>query len=314
MSVESEDENYVSLTFLDIDLDKNGEPKLPSDKLFELLRYMDTFTVQTRSGGYHLYFATKSSFIKSFKEKYRIRSKTRNPHPYYKGKDFGELRLASQYIVGAGSYVPPKSLNEKSVNNPEADGIYKVFINKPIKFIDENDFPDWINFGEKNRSSNSRRRCSENSNYEFSDIQLNYDLIQDLTNQDPDLLKNQYGITLAEIRKQNRRLDLALTCVEDYEIYKLDENKNYDRSASDWYVCKQLKKYKFSPEQAYAIFVNFRPYEKTENENYLEFTIIKAYSEYDEFDYSPSKNFMMNYHSKSKNVSFFQIRYQIKNV
>ncbi len=291
MSVESEDENYVSLTFLDIDLDKNGEPKLPSDKLFELLRYMDTFTVQTRSGGYHLYFATKSSFIKSFKEKYRIRSKTKNPHPYYKGTDFGELRMASQYIVGAGSYVPPKSSNEKTVNNPRADGIYKVLINKPIKFIDENDFPDWINFGEKNRSRNVRKKCSEKSNSDFSDTQLNYDLIKELTDQDPDLFKNQDGITLAEIRQQNKRLDLALTNVEEYEIYKLDENKNYDRSASDWYVCKQLKKYRFSPEQAYAIFVNFRPYEKTENDNYLEFTIIKAYSEYDEFDYSPSKKF-----------------------
>src|SRR5208283_1081900 len=102
------------LAFIDIDVE-GGSTKLPEERVKTLIEGMDTFTVKTANGGYHLIFINGGIVVNSLLR--------------YSGKTIGELRANMQYIVAAGSYVPPKT----GKATPDATGIYTVIRDVPLK-------------------------------------------------------------------------------------------------------------------------------------------------------------------------------------
>lgn len=284
-------ENTVCLTFIDIDLEEDGKPKLPLNKIKELIKHMDTFTVVTRSGGLHLYVATPLELSEIFKRKYGVK----NPHPRYNGIDFGEIRMSNQYIVGCGSYVPPDSSDEKKVNNPHADGYYKVLINKPIRIITEDSFPKWMTF----------RKTGGNVDYggEYIDVDINRDRINSISTFDDTKILNRDGKSLYELCKEDLKLNRLLSSADEV-VVSTETKKKADRSKTDFITAHLLKKYNFDSDTTWMILRNFRQYAKTARDDYLDMTISKVFGYVEETYESPFQNKdKKSQNSKSKKKS-----------
>jgi hypothetical protein len=252
---------------IDIDLDDNGNYILPDDKIQELIEELNTFTVKTRSGGYHLYCVAMPHYAKF------IRDLTGSycPHPKWGGKDWGEIRVCWSYVAAVGSYIPPNDPNQKKGCRSDADGYYSVVRDAPFRMLhDMRSLPKWVMSGLTGEGGST---CtSSNGRRTPSSLNLDCKLIDEYNRcEDVNTLVNRHGTTLGEVRRQYKNIDALLTSAEA----TLPNNPN-DRSVADWYVVKALRENHFTPEQIYAIVLRCRPHEKVLREDYLERTIANA--------------------------------------
>lgn len=259
-TIDYENPNYtkdtIGLGILDLDVDKNGNTLLPQRKIDKLIRTLDTFTVRTRSGGYHLYFGASAELSRSFMDVY----KTKNPHPRYHGLGIGEFRTFNQYVVSAGSYVPLDYKDQDKGHTSDATGYYEILIHKPIRIISRDDFPSWFECGTPSDRSNDKVQLTTLSNID-----------------DVNLFVNSKGITLKQIREKDEELNRMLLGPNEVSNRSRYEER-VDRSGTDFYIVCRLEEYGFSQEQAAITLRRCRPYEKTKRDDYLEITVNKVYS------------------------------------
>lgn len=259
-TIDHENPNYtkdtIGLGILDLDVDENGNTLLPQRKIDELIRTLDTFTVRTRSGGYHFYFGASAELSRSFQRVYG----TKNPHPRYHGIDIGEFRLLNQYVVSAGSYVPLDYKAQDKGHTSDATGYYEILIRRPIRIITRDDFPSWFECGTPSNRSDNKVQLTTLSNVD-----------------DVNLFVNSKGITLKQIREKDEELNRMLLGPGEFSNRALRE-KFFDRSRTDYYVVCRLQENGFSPEQALIILHQCRDYDKTKRDDYLEITVNKVYS------------------------------------
>ena len=231
------------LVFVDIDVEE-GKTKLPSDKVSSLIEHFDTFTTQTRNGGYHLYFVNGGIL--------------QNSLLYYETTKIGELRANGWYVVAAGSCVPPDHDAK-----PGATGVYTVVRDVSIKTLNPNDIPEWLHLGRGDPNPSLSPKT-------------NIGTLQDIVNTGirdiiPNQFTNRWGTTIDQIRTRVspfcKELDELLKC----SVVKGSPQGKYgeDRSAADFRIVKILWKYWFEPTVIAAILRYHRPYEKTLRDDYL---------------------------------------------
>lgn len=252
----------LGIGVIDIDLDESGQFKLPEERVNQLIDELNSFTVRTRSGGYHIYFVAGSDLTKHMYEKYG----TYNPFPRYAGKSFGELRLHNSYVVAVGSYVPPNVENDKKKARPDANGFYEIYRDAPIRIINAETIPDWVEFGDSsgfNRSGGKTGRTK---------ITVDHDEIARLVEAGSDrnysAFISETGCSLKDIVEREEKLKYLLESAENYAPYN-------SRSEADFAVTSILNKYGFACDQVWAILQTFRPYEKTFSDQYLQTTLSK---------------------------------------
>lgn len=252
------DDKRVTICFVDLDLDQNGNFKLPRKKVFELLRRFDSFTVKTRSGGYHIYFAVTAPEAWEVCKQYG-----KNSILKHEGADFGEFRFTDQYVVGVGSYIPINDQTQNHGSREEATGYYEVEIDKPIQFITAKDLETLLH----------KNTCFTPIGIGGAGV-VNHELIKEIR---PDNIVSTYGQTLEEVRAQNIELDNLLSGAGASLTSKNPEKKP-DKSRMDFSTVLILKNHGFTPEQAWVILRAYRPYDKMiERDDYLDLTIDKAY-------------------------------------
>lgn len=264
-----DDETTLGLFTLDIDVDSRGEYKSPDAKVEELIQTMNTLTIRTRSGGYHLLFAAPASFAKELLENYG----TVNPHPRFAGEEFGELRTFNQYVVGAGSYVPRLEDDTRQFR-PEATGYYEIYHDSSIRVINLQTFPTWVSF----QSGGTK----PGGNFEYESVQFDNAKIDEYINtlwknHDPSVIISTNGIPLDTVLKNDPTLSFLLEGPD--AVAQKPDGTFQTRSDADFSVVRQIHKYNFTPEQAWAILRVYRTYEKTLRPDYMERTISKIYGQ-----------------------------------
>ena len=238
------------LAFIDIDVE-GGSTKLPEEQVKTLIETMDTFTVKTANGGYHLIFINGGIVINSLLK--------------YSGKTIGELRANMQYIVAAGSYVPPKA----GKATPDATGIYTVIRDVPLKTLQLGDIPSWLELGKEQNDVNvvkMFKMAKDTIAAVFLGGHSSTPVVADS-------IKNESGMTLEQVRTGD-----SDDCKELNEYLKGAEHKlwNDSRSEADFHTAIILAKNGFSAPDIAQILRQYRPYDKTMRDNYLISTIAKA--------------------------------------
>jgi len=235
---------------------------LPEERVNQLIDELNSFTVRTRSGGYHIYFVAGSDLTKHMHEKYG----TYNPFPRYAGKIFGELRLHNQYVVAVGSYVPPNGENDKKKARPDANGFYEIYHDAPIRIVNAKTIPDWVEFG---NSSGFNRKGGKTGR---TKITVDHEEIARLVTAAADRNYSAFisgtGYSLKDIVERDEKLKYLLDSAENHSPYN-------SRSEADFAVAGILNNYGFVCDQVWAILQTFRPYEKTLDDRYLETTLSK---------------------------------------
>jgi len=242
-------ESAYSIILIDLDLDDDGQFKLPEGKVYELIRTLDTLTIKTRSGGYHLYCTANGHFARHLRDQ----CGTINPHPRYRGVDFGEFRVFKQYVVAAGSYCAPDAPGI-------GDGCYRVGVDKPIRIITPETIPSWITFPTGRSSSTN-----------------NVKKIGDLPQGKPETFVNSDGLPLSHFTEEDPEFRELLRGADYGDIRT--ERGSVDRSRNDLVCAYKCRRYGFTFDQAAAILKWYRPYKKTERIDYLERTLSKVYSD-----------------------------------
>lgn len=257
------DKDTLGIGVIDIDLDESGQFKLPEERVNQLIDELNSFTVRTRSGGYHIYFVAGSDLTKHMHEKYG----TYNPFPRYAGKIFGELRLHNQYVVAVGSYVPPNGENDKKKARPDANGFYEIYHDAPIRIVNAKTIPDWVEFG---NSSGFNRKGGKTGRTKITvDHEEIARLVTAAADRNYSAFISRTGYSLKDIVERDETLKNLLSSAENYSPYYSS------RSEADFAVASKLNKYGFSCDQVWAILQAFRPYEKTFSAQYLETTLSK---------------------------------------
>lgn len=283
----------IGIGILDLDVDEKGNTLLPQREIDKVIRAWDTFTVRTRSGGYHLYFAASVELSRTFENDYGAI----NPHARYKGIDVGEFRLFNQYVASAGSYVPFDYKDQNRGHTSEATGYYEVIVHKPIRIITEADFPSFL-LSKKNNTPVS-------GNVGDNPFNIDWDAIDKMSAEDVDGLKSTRGESFAEIKRRwkycgGKRLlahlsaaDIRLKDKESLETVSKDcgldpdylksiylNGSKIDRSKNDWYVVNSLFEEGFVPYQVAAILQKLRPYSKTLDPKSLNHVFLKTHMKY----------------------------------
>ena len=235
------------LAFIDIDVE-GGSTKLPEERVNLLLETMDTFTVKTANGGYHLIFINTGIIVNKILK--------------YSGKTIGELRANWEYIVATGSYV---STNPEKAT-PDATGTYSVFRDVSIKPLRLEDIPPWIELGEEGNAVTQLNLAKD----KMPTVLLEGSSIATGTVEG---VKNALGKTLEEVRNSGSDY-----CKELDEYLKGAEHKGGfgSRSEADFRTVKILWKFGFDELQIATILRSLRPYEKTQRIDYLSRTIYRA--------------------------------------
>ena len=235
------------LAFIDIDVE-GGITKLPQERVDRLIETMDTFTIKTANGGYHLVFINGKIVV--------------NKILTYSGKTIGELRANMQYIVAAGSYVTPTD----GKATPDATGIYTVIRDVPIKTLQLKDIPSWIELGTKTNAVKPLQRAKD----KVPTVRVEPDSITPVSASG---IKNAFRVTLEEIRNGG-----SAFCKELDEYLKGAEHKGDfgSRSETDFRTVKILWKYGYDETKIFQILRLCRPYEKTLRDDYLLRTIPNA--------------------------------------
>jgi len=180
---------------------------------------------------------------------FRSDGSTDNSILYYNGEKAGECRCRMQYVVAPGSYVPV-DVNSKD-HAPDATGLYTIFHDSPIREFDSTLLPEGLTLGKPEQkqktSSKEKGRVKPNP--------------------DDEEYKNLDGENLDFFRRKDKKLHTSLNgAYED------------DRSSADFRVACRLAYYNFTEEDTARILQYYRPYEKTDREDYLNRTITKAFA------------------------------------
>ncbi|KLK88488.1 hypothetical protein SZ63_05595 [Methanoculleus sediminis] len=261
----------MTICFIDLDLNQDGSFKLPREKVFEILHRFDSFTVRTRSGGFHIYFAITAPEAWEVCKQYG-----ENAVLKHDGVNYGEFRLTNQYVVGVGSYIPVNDQSQSHGYREEATGYYEVEIDKPIRFISADDLGTLLH----------KKTCTTPPISTGGGVwAVNHDQINEIK---PDNIINAYGKTLEEVRAQDIKLDNLLSGAGASLTSKTPE-KEPDKSEMDYAAVSILKGHGFTPEQTWVILRKYRPYAKMlERDDYLERTIGKVYKNGSSFTSSPT--------------------------
>ncbi|MDK2782055.1 MAG: hypothetical protein PWR13_1083 [Archaeoglobi archaeon] len=157
------------------------------------------------------------------------------------GEKIGELRANWQYVVAPGSYVPP---DEEAY--PGATGLYEVVRDVDIKSLSLVDIHRFIENGRGSVEKGNTTQTVDKRTGEF---------------------KNKFGISLKTILQVDKKLEELLS----------DLNPGYpSRSEADMATIDKLYFWGFDENQIVEILREYRDYEKTERDDYLEYTIKKA--------------------------------------
>ena len=179
------------ICFMDIDL-VNGKFMIPQKDIDDLIEKYDTLTVMTKSGGYRLYFIndelTRDFVDNGFAE---------NPKLMYQGKDSGEIRTNNQYVLIPGSFVPLDYDKKGSVAG--ATGLYKIIRESPIRKLNIKILPKWFVVEQSKKKLYKREKIKSNIDVnKISAIKAN------------DIMINDVGLTLEEVREKDPELDKYL--------------------------------------------------------------------------------------------------------
>lgn len=232
------------LAFIDLDVEA-GKTKLPAERVSWLIEHFDTFTTQTRNGGYHFTFVYGGI--------------SKNSHLYFDDRDIGEVKATNSYVVAPGGYVTP---NENAT--PNATGNYTVIRNVPIKTLTGDLIPEWLQLGRESHNE----RLNDNQVAEITE-RVSIAGFQDV---DIDTISNRYGKSLKDIRQGNLEFSKEL----DELLTGAVQGQFTSRSEADFRAVKILWKYWFTELQIAAILRSCRPYEKTQRADYLSRTIYRA--------------------------------------
>lgn len=260
------DDSEYSLVLIDIDRDKDGQLKLHREKVNKLIRTLDSLTILTSSGGYHIYCAANGRFARGLMERYG----TCNLNPKYMGTDFGEFRLKNFYVVAPGSYCPPKTPGI-------GDGFYRVEVDKPIRIISLDDIPSWITFSKSGRKSGHKRGHKSGRSRDDTPIDCSK-----LTQVNPETEVNKDEIPLSHFIQNDPKFGELLKWAEYGHVQKMgagDKRGEVDRSRNDFACAWKCRRYGFKKEQTAAILRFCRPYEKTARDDYIELTLSKVYED-----------------------------------
>ncbi len=170
-----------------------------------------------------------------------------------------------QYIVAAGSYVPPKA----GKATPDATGIYTVIRDVPLKTLQLGDIPSWLELGKEQNDVNvvkMFKMAKDTIAAVFLGGHSSTPVVADS-------IKNESGMTLEQVRTGD-----SDDCKELNEYLKGAEHKlwNDSRSEADFHTAIILVKNGFSAPDIAQILRKYRPYDKTNRDNYLIGTIAKA--------------------------------------
>jgi len=256
------DKDTLGIGVIDVDLDENGQFKMPEERVNQLIDELNSFTVRTRSGGYHIYLAVTSGVTKHLFEQYG----TYSPYPRYAGKIWGEFRLFNQYVVAVGSYAPPYVEGDKKRPRPDANGFYEVYRDAPIRVVNLKTIPNWIEFGSPSGpNKNGGRTRPKKITVDHEETAR---LVDAGSDRNYSAFTNAMGYSLNDIVQNDEILRCLLGSAENHHTYN-------SRSEADFYVASKLNRHGFSCEQVWAILQTFRPYEKTLDDRYLETTLSK---------------------------------------
>ena len=184
---------------------------------------------------------------------YFINNGTIKNHTYkHNGAKAGEIRADWQYVVCPGSYVEP---DEQAAQG--ADGLYRIINDAPIAPLDT--LPAWM-------------ETSEDKPKEDIKIEKNR------------TWKNEIGRPLFEIRRKDQKLDELLSGAHECGYPS--------RSEADMAAATKLSFWRFSNSEIAGILREYRPYEKTARDDYIETTInnIPATDKHDPDFYKNSGN------------------------
>lgn len=237
------------LLFIDVDL-TGGKLPIPPATVEAMIEALDTFTVRTRSGGYHLYFQNVGPVGDGT---------TRNPHIWWHGQDAGECRADWQYVLMPGSFVDPDhdpTGKGKKGKTADATGYYSIRHDAPIRPFDAGALPDGLTLA---RGEARTRPTAAGSNHGRA-------------------FRNLDGLDLAIVRQRAPDVDQALGGAVEA-----------DRSAADQGLVNRLVWWNFDDVTIAEILRSFRPTEKTERPDYLATTIASARTAIGDDRYDPAR-------------------------
>jgi len=128
-------EKRATFGFIVLDRDENGEYKLPKEKVSELVRRFETFTVKSDSGDLHLYVGVTVPVLRHVFEKYG----SENPSLTYEGACVGKLCFSNQYVAGVGSYIPATDQTQAYERQDGIPGLYQIVDYSHIRIITKAD-------------------------------------------------------------------------------------------------------------------------------------------------------------------------------
>lgn len=159
---------------------------------------------------------------------------------YVNGQKIGELRKDWMYVVGPGSFYP-----KDDDAAPGATGRYSIFKNQPIKPFSQVVFPDWLTVKEASEQPEIK--------------ELEKPTVK------KEIYENEFGIPLSKIIERDKKLNSLL--------HESLVKGVTDRSEIDASIVRKLYWYRFSHQDIAGILQYYRPYEKTERDDYIQRTI-----------------------------------------
>lgn len=174
---------------------------------------------------------------------YGINSGFKNSLIYHQGERIGEIRADWQYVVCVGGYVPS--------DNSRGDGRYRILKKAPIQRISPDNLPKWLEIEKKKAKKNDRSEKIV------------------ITKRKPSGgWRNGEGTKLDVITTKDNKLNELLSGPFDC---------GYDsRSEADFAAAIKLCQHGFNEDDIAGILQYYRPYSKTEREDYLQHTVEKA--------------------------------------
>ena len=181
----------------------------------------ETLTVKTRNNGLHKFFLNNGT--------------VKNAVGKGEHANCGEVRASWQYVVCAGSFVPPDS--------PDGDGVYKVIVEHEPVTLSATELPSEF---QPSATANADVECT------LAEIHPPY--------------KNRNGLTLEEIRAREPKLD---------KLLKNDNSDYPSASEADMATLSKLLFYEYTLQEAVALLMLFRDREKLRRADYLQATLSK---------------------------------------